>query len=286
MNRALVSNPACLYVLPAIPAWFQNRRSLTTVFSVHHLVDGPSLVLKGICFGTVVGVTQNLQQLIKRGDLRSLISLAGKSRHRRQTVFDILEDTLTAGNSLSPNPFERSHFDSRNFRAWCVIKIAHAFCVSSDFRTDYPEFQKFMSSFSQKDVKHISFPPLRGQLSVLFQAADALYRQVKKEKGNLGGDLDEQWKLARTFQSELEACIAGKSMLITKSRSIGLASDNTRVGDEIWFLIGGKVPFILRRLENGNHAFIGELYLKGYMRGEICKDGIGPETKFQTVNLQ
>ena len=75
-------------------------------------------------------------------------------------------------------------------------------------------------------------------------------------------------------------------MRTAKKNCLGLMPKSAQVGDELWFLQGAKVPFILRRMEIGNHELIGEAYIHGYMQGEIfTRDGLRIEEAV-TVNLQ
>lgn len=66
----------------------------------------------------------------------------------------------------------------------------------------------------------------------------------------------------------------------TEAGHLGLCFPDARVGDEVWVLAGGRVPFVLRRLDgpggvNGevnkgaqNFRLVGECYLHGFMDGE------------------
>lgn len=55
------------------------------------------------------------------------------------------------------------------------------------------------------------------------------------------------------------------------------------MGDEVWVLFGGRVPFVLRPNEAGStFSMIGDCYLHGFMDGEAMVDA---ETKTRTVVL-
>jgi predicted sulfurtransferase len=47
------------------------------------------------------------------------------------------------------------------------------------------------------------------------------------------------------------------------------------VGDEVWLLEGGAVPYVLRRQIGGEgerFVFLGECYVHGAMHGELLQD--------------
>ena len=77
----------------------------------------------------------------------------------------------------------------------------------------------------------------------------------------------------------VEAATYGRSMFRTEAGRIGLCLPESQVGDEVWVLHGGRVPFVLRLGDVSTvedlpeaveryHHFIGEAYLHGVMDGE------------------
>lgn len=62
----------------------------------------------------------------------------------------------------------------------------------------------------------------------------------------------------------------GRSFFITQNGHMGLGCP--KVGDEIWVLLGGDVPFILRPAPNSNeHYLVGDCFLLGFMDGEAME---------------
>lgn len=57
-------------------------------------------------------------------------------------------------------------------------------------------------------------------------------------------------------------------LFVTDSGHMGLAHQSVTVGDEIFLLTGGHMPFVLRRLAHGTFCFKGEAYVHGIMDGE------------------
>ncbi|KZM24929.1 hypothetical protein ST47_g3927 [Ascochyta rabiei] len=75
----------------------------------------------------------------------------------------------------------------------------------------------------------------------------------------------------------------GRALFRTESGHFGLCFPDARPGDEVWVLAGGRVPFVLRGLNNttgstteagtGPESFrlVGECYLHGFMDGEALR---------------
>ncbi|KAF6809654.1 heterokaryon incompatibility protein [Colletotrichum musicola] len=64
-----------------------------------------------------------------------------------------------------------------------------------------------------------------------------------------------------------------KVLFVTETAQFGLGPANLQLGDEIWILCGGRVPFLLRpkaprTLGNDTYSLIGDVYLEDNMWGE------------------
>ncbi|KAM7211348.1 Heterokaryon incompatibility protein (HET) domain containing protein [Rhypophila decipiens] len=72
--------------------------------------------------------------------------------------------------------------------------------------------------------------------------------------------LGKSWFLAKSLD---------QTFFITKSGMIGLGPFDTRVGDEVYILAGGKCPFLLRRAEkDGEFTLVGAAFVQGLMYNE------------------
>jgi hypothetical protein len=69
----------------------------------------------------------------------------------------------------------------------------------------------------------------------------------------------------------------GRSLCITASGRLCLAPFETRVGDRVVILYGGKTPYVLRPAGD-DFEFVGESYVHGLMKGEALED-----PKFQST---
>jgi hypothetical protein len=73
----------------------------------------------------------------------------------------------------------------------------------------------------------------------------------------------------------------GRAMCRTSQGHVGLCFPDTRPGDEVWVLHGGRVPFVLRPIKEhlkedasvttDTYALIGEAYLHKFMDGEAVR---------------
>ncbi|CAG7563082.1 unnamed protein product [Fusarium equiseti] len=79
---------------------------------------------------------------------------------------------------------------------------------------------------------------------------------------SVGGDPGEYITLAYTY------CFS-RSSAVTSTGNIGLGPSDTKIGDYAVVILGSDVPYVLR--DNGpSWSFVGELYLEGYMNGEVA----------------
>lgn len=95
------------------------------------------------------------------------------------------------------------------------------------------------------------------------------YQQINVASGN--ADFDSQRAYVVDTQKHSIACTSyhpTRKLLSTSRCMIGLASERVQVGDEIWLLAGARVPYVIRRQQNGLTIFVCAAYIDGVMRGE------------------
>lgn len=97
-----------------------------------------------------------------------------------------------------------------------------------------------------------------------------------------------QHSIRNHVYESLRDMVINQAFFITTCGYIGLGPPNLRIGDEIWVLSGGQVPFVLRRhigrgglisFETDRRSFIGDAYVHGIMQGEVI------ETRHRTATL-
>jgi hypothetical protein len=80
------------------------------------------------------------------------------------------------------------------------------------------------------------------------------------------------------FKDQVRRLMLYRCLFRTGDEWMGVCSQMCEVGDEVWLLEGGAVPYVLRRRqgEDGSVTFVfrGECYVHGVMNGELVKDGV------------
>ena len=72
-------------------------------------------------------------------------------------------------------------------------------------------------------------------------------------------------------------------LLITSSGRLAVGTGRAQLGDSIVVLLGGDMPFVLRRHSDGKHwKRVGMAWVAGIMDGELVKD---PTSKRQWYSL-
>ena len=76
---------------------------------------------------------------------------------------------------------------------------------------------------------------------------------------------------ANTFAVATGRVYSNRTLFVAGNGSLGLAPLAATQGDQIWFLAGAKVPYILRPTDEADtFELVGEAYLHGYMHGEAA----------------
>ena len=101
------------------------------------------------------------------------------------------------------------------------------------------------------------------------------------------------WPKAKKVMATVHTAIYNHRFFVTEKGYFGLGNSETQAGDQVWVLIGGKVPFVLRLVvdNDGTSSFdssfwlVSDCYLHGIMDGEAMADGDGDESNEQYVFL-
>jgi hypothetical protein len=102
------------------------------------------------------------------------------------------------------------------------------------------------------------------------------------------------WPKAEKVMATVHTATYNHRFFVTEKGYFGLGNPDTQVGDQVWVLIGGKVPFVLRPVvdNDGMSSFdnsfrlIGDCYLHGIMDGEaVANNDDGDESNEQYVFL-
>ncbi|KAF4637062.1 hypothetical protein G7Y89_g1030 [Cudoniella acicularis] len=70
----------------------------------------------------------------------------------------------------------------------------------------------------------------------------------------------------------------------TRGNLLGVSAQSLKEGDAVWVVAGAAVPFLLRKLPNGNQELVGEAYVHGIMQGEaVSRQG---KSEPQEIHLE
>jgi hypothetical protein len=75
----------------------------------------------------------------------------------------------------------------------------------------------------------------------------------------------------RNFEKHMRNATQGRKLFMTESGLLGLGPKTLGQGaskDEVWILMGARVPFILHHIEDCKYRVVGETYVHGVMYGE------------------
>ncbi|KAF5671817.1 heterokaryon incompatibility (het-6OR allele) [Fusarium circinatum] len=75
----------------------------------------------------------------------------------------------------------------------------------------------------------------------------------------------------RNFEKHMRNATQGRKLFMTESGLLGLGPKTlgqTSSKDEVWILMGARVPFILHHIEGSKYRVVGEAYVHGVMYGE------------------
>ncbi|KAF4331647.1 heterokaryon incompatibility (het-6OR allele) [Fusarium beomiforme] len=75
----------------------------------------------------------------------------------------------------------------------------------------------------------------------------------------------------RNFEKHMRNATQGRKLFMTESGLLGLGPKTLGQGtskDEVWILMGSRVPFILHHIEGSKYKVVGEAYVHGLMYGE------------------
>ncbi|GKT56715.1 hypothetical protein ColTof4_08741 [Colletotrichum tofieldiae] len=97
---------------------------------------------------------------------------------------------------------------------------------------------------------------------------------ISPHHGLVGGWLDKKRRARRDpsrFQAAFTRACADRAFFVTADGLMGIGPNTIRAGDVIAVLFGGRVPYVLRDLEEGKYYFIGECHVGGFMNGEVVR---------------
>lgn len=111
------------------------------------------------------------------------------------------------------------------------------------------------------------------------EGREAVMREFGPEYKQLSNAVAKHVK-SGTFSGDLQTSCLGRKLFGTKEGYIGVGDVTLQADDLVCVLFGGKVPFILRKMER-HYRFVGECYLHGIMFGKALGEGLKTRQWFE-----
>jgi hypothetical protein len=120
----------------------------------------------------------------------------------------------------------------------------------------------------------------------------APWRQVWKQRLE-SGSMENMDPDIHSFGAAITTAHVNRRIFRTSSQHLGIAPSAAEVGDLVWILKGGPVPFILRPVVVGDaptgapskYRLVGTAYVHGVMDGEAMKDYEDGKQSLQTLRI-
>lgn len=163
---------------------------------------------------------------------------------------DVIKETLSADRDFQ-------HVSTAEY----ISDLVHAFYLpeqyphTSELR-NYALFKTVTADLSplsgrtDKSDQAILYPEFTQWLSTRPTSAESIPESVAREQAS----------------NTVRIC-RSRYFLITERGYLGLGPMTLEVGDIVCVLLGGNLPFILRRQENDEYRLVGESYVHGLMDG-------------------
>jgi hypothetical protein len=224
-----------------------------------------------------------------------LASMLGGEDHSASEV----EHESSHGKPILDLPSIYSHTDEPILSAF-INTLAGDFLptskrVAEDCKHHYPWFHDYKSmtwkeafrpaELDEEVMGDSPYVAMRG--APVQEVMDLLFDSGRPTRWAFGMyDILENLKVALIYKRvAVEVCkvihdtACRRCLYVTDNGFLGLGPREVRVGDGVYALLGGDVPFVLRETENpAEFTLLGDSYVHGIMDGELwrfAKDGMG-----------
>lgn len=180
----------------------------------------------------------------------------------------LVHDKYAADSGGPPHPASPETKDY--FFAFLYVLINHDLLWGRHLASPVREqLQRMAASITQLQrldpFANEVFPNLTHYLGLDAEVlADASFWEKDRAKYSLAGNSASATSLVYNYTAKGRS----RRFFRTDDQRLGMGMQTMRAGDQIWLLAGGRVPYILRPLENGHYEFHGEAYVHGIMMGE------------------
>ncbi|TKA64802.1 hypothetical protein B0A55_10109 [Friedmanniomyces simplex] len=233
-------------------------------------VDTQTLILEGLYVENITRLGPSVHKISVQELLEFCLTLH-ITYHNGQDRTEAVWRTSIADHfsNACPAPTEMT---ATCFTDWLLYSVANCIHGNNDGQ-DLPPYEEW-SEWSCFDELHESSPTAAKNVpstAVLAAYTERMRTMLVTSKGS--APEARQLQGGHDFYGSAVLWAGNRTLFVTASGSIGLAPPSSKDGDQVWFVSGAKVPFILRPVEDGRHyRLIGEAYVHGYMHGEVLEE--------------
>ena len=189
----------------------------------------------------------------------------------RTLIADQVQGHYPAPNGIGAAFFE--HMLMHNYMSILNAENAHQGKSSgklaplSQLSASTKEAAKLIPSHSQILDRRNTYTTIQA-LTEMRKNGSGLNPDQEKQLQKLVRDTLSEETQAVPFARELATSFVSKRLITIAAGFIGAVPMSSKVGDVVVVLPGAKVPFILRKPNDGGYQLVGECYVHGIMQGE------------------
>ena len=252
-----------LFVTSGQGKYWDAATAIRNLPSVDTYIQGDILHLNAVHFDTTADCCEPMMKVVKQNAIVNMLSRCLKMETmyiNGQSRTEALWRTLIADCTEKHCPAPRDI--GKSFRHWLRDLLAIAFLNALAHTTDSSglvvRYQSLVDLLSSHDLPSLS----EIQVDMDFRLQFFTGNNSKKKVFTFGA-------LAEPFLKSFST-MTQKRLFLSQKGFLGLCPMSAEIGDSIWIFRSAKVPFLLRRMP-GNKCFklVGEVYLHGFMNGEI-----------------
>ncbi|EKG16507.1 hypothetical protein MPH_06283 [Macrophomina phaseolina MS6] len=237
-------------------------------------IEGSRLLLQGSSFDSVVEISEPLRTIMTEYRASSLFRICSRLKKTYfptgQTRQDALWRTLVLDEL--DNTYPASKEASSVFRDWArMTTMAGLYLCGKDekARSRFLDDLSCLNELVRDDGNLVpSTAMVKKEAQSLAKVFDNLDEDNQSEWGRVSKDSDGQ---SMHFARRLSCTGASRRLYRTAHGFIGLGPESMKKGDQVWLVLGARVPFVLRKLwkRPGQFTLLGETYLHGLMDGAM-----------------
>lgn len=235
----------------------------------------PLLKVRGMLGGQIVAVGTELKSFkwkVFSGLLDLLVGLEIPPGHSRVEMFwrTLVHDMYDRSNANQPHPAASDTIDC--FFNLFYLMLNSELLGGADVE-QYREVACKITSLWQLDPDACRiFPDVEQYLAL---GPEVLTDPSFWDADMVRYPLHDDHMVATSLMYNIMSKTFQRRVFRTTDQRLGMGFETMQAGDEVWLLAGGRVPYVLRPLDNGNYEFHGEAYVHGIMMGEAWPEDEG-----------